>query len=144
MISNRRAAVVAALAISAMTGEARADTVVGEATGVLQIHTVASGLDLPSDFRFLPDGRIVITQLDGRVLLRTLDGGLVEAGTIAAVEPRKNAEMGLFSVEVHPDFARNGLLYFYYARSDEAGGSDLDRDRLVTIPLLADGTLDVL
>lgn len=144
MSPHARAAVIAALAASALLPRpARADTIVGEAAGVLQINTVASGLDVPSDFRFLPDGRIVITQLDGHVLLRNLDGGLVEAGFIAAVQPQKNSEMGLFSVEVHPDFATNGLLYFYYARSDEAGGSDLDRDRLVTIPLLPDGTLDM-
>lgn len=144
MSQRTRVAMLAALAlVAAVPRAAQADTIVGEAAGVLQIQTIASGLDIPSDFRFLPDGRIVITQLDGRVLLRNLDGSLVEAGVIAAVQPQKNSEMGLFSVEVHPDFATNGLLYFYYARSDEAGGSDLDRDRLVTIPLLADGTLDL-
>ncbi len=131
------------LGILAQASVAAADTLVGDAAGRFSLTTVASGLEIPTDFRFLPDGRIVIVELGGRVLLRNLDGSVVEAGTISAVQPPKNGEMGLFSVEVHPDFVNNRLLYFYYARSDEQGGSDLDRDRLVTIALGTDDTLDM-
>ncbi len=134
---------LAAVPLALFARTARADTLLGAAADTFELTTVATGLERATDFRFLPDGRVVLTELGGRVLLRNADGTLVEAGTVTAVLPRANDETGLFAVEVHPDFAKNRTLYLYYARADAAGGSELDRDRLVTMVLRDDDTLDL-
>lgn len=39
--------------------------------GAMQVSAIVTGLDEPWSFGFLPDGKIVLTERDGRVLLVT-------------------------------------------------------------------------
>lgn len=83
------------------------------------VGTVAVGLDTPWGIDFLPDGRAVVTERDsGRVLLvdqpedpESEPADPVAAGRIPNV--RAGSESGLLGVAVSPDFATDGLLYFY-------------------------------
>ncbi|MFN8544081.1 MAG: PQQ-dependent sugar dehydrogenase [Candidatus Binatia bacterium] len=85
-----------------------------------------TGVNLVTDFRFLPDGRMVIVTKDGNVLLRPAAGGaLVSAGTFAV---DTESEKGLLGVAVDPDFTTTGRLFFYYSA---AAGTDNDRHRVV-------------
>jgi len=52
------------------------------------------------------------------------------------------SEKGLLGVVVDPAFAATGRLFLYYSRADAAGGTDLDRQRVVSVALRADGTFD--
>src|SRR5205823_5441547 len=52
------------------------------------------------------------------------------------------SEKGMLGVAVDPDFEKTRRLFLYYSLADEAGGTNLDRHRVVSILLKADGTLD--
>lgn len=105
----------------------------------LAFQEIVTGLREPTDLAFLPDGRMVICEKGGAVRLRAADGSLSTAGRFP-VDAR--SEKGLLGVVVHPAFSANRLLFFYYSRADAAGGSDLDRHRVVSIALGTDGKLD--
>jgi glucose/arabinose dehydrogenase len=125
-----------ALLLSALASPPAAS---GAAAPALDLADVVTGLSQPTDLAFLPDGKMVICEKGGAVRLRAPDGWLSTAGSFP-VDAR--SEKGLLGVAVHPAFAVNRLLLFYYSRSGAAGGTDLDRHRVVSIALRADGTLD--
>lgn len=102
------------------------------------VGTVATGLTSPWGVAFLPDGRAIVTERDtARVLLVTPaeDGAREEAdveeiGTIPEVEPQ--GEAGLLGVAVSPDFASDGLLFFYVCTADD--------NRVIRVELTDDRT----
>ncbi len=71
----------------------------------LSVTVVQSGLRIPWDLAFLPDGSMLVTERDAkRLLLRTSDGGVRTIFT----SPRHmwaGGETGLMAVEVAKDFA---------------------------------------
>jgi aldose sugar dehydrogenase len=84
-----------------------------------KIETVASDLETPWALAFLPDGRILVTERPGR--LRIIEKGKLLPTPIAGIpEVWREQDGGLFDVEVHPDYARNGWIYLSYAE----GGPD--------------------
>jgi len=99
----------------------------------------ASGLGATTDLAFLPDGRLVIVEKGGAVRLRATDGTVTAAGSFPVDAA---SEKGLLGVAVDPAFATTGRLFFYYSRATAAGGTDLDRHRVVSVRLGAGGTLD--
>jgi glucose/arabinose dehydrogenase len=114
-----------------------ADTITAS-TG-LKITNVVTAQGMVTDFRFLPDGRIVFIQKTGEVKLFTAPSTITTAFTFAV---NTTSEQGLLGVEVHPDFANTRTLFFYYSAGASLGGTDLDRHRVVSIALKADNTLD--
>lgn len=92
-----------------------------------------------TSFAFLPDGRMVITLKSGDVKVRTTDGTIVDAGKFTVDNA---SEKGLLNVIVHPDFANNHLLIFYYSQA--GGDGNVDKHRVVTAPFdLATNTVNV-
>jgi glucose/arabinose dehydrogenase len=76
---------------------------------------VASGLDQPTDFAFLPDGRILILERAGRVLVSPPGGGSTSiALDMTSIVQDNASERGLLGVCLHPGFATNGYVFFYY------------------------------
>lgn len=104
--------------------------------------THVSGVPSVTDFRFLPDGRTVIIQKSGEVRVRTAAGMLVDAGAFV-VDSTPTNEKGLLGVEVHPQFATNKTLIFYYSLANSVGGTDLDRHHVVLVTLKDDNKLDM-
>jgi glucose/arabinose dehydrogenase len=100
---------------------------------------VATGLDRPTDLAFLPGGVMIIVEKGGAVKLRSPSGAVTDAG---AFDVDSGSEKGLLGVVAHPEFATSRLLYFYVSASDRTGGTDLDRHRVVRVPLGTDGRLD--
>jgi glucose/arabinose dehydrogenase len=95
-----------------------------------RVVTVAKGLDHPWSLAFLPDGRMLVTEREGR--LRVVRGGKLDPQPLAGL-PRVAAQGqgGLFDVVPHPRFAENGLLYLSYAARGEDGiGTELARAKL--------------
>jgi glucose/arabinose dehydrogenase len=107
--------------------------------GPLALVDVVTGLGPVTDLAFLPDGRMVILEKTGAVKLRAADGAVSVAATYAV---DAESEKGLLGVAVDPAFDRTARLFLYFSAADAAGGSDLDRHRVVSVPLAADGTLD--
>src|SRR6476659_4359831 len=78
-------------------------------------HVVMSGLVDPTSFAFLPDGRIIVTQKDGRLFLVVEGSPLTSA--ILTLQPSEENERGVSGVTVDPDFLENGYIYVYYTTS---------------------------
>lgn len=92
--------------------------------------TVAGGLEYPWGMAFLPDGRILVSERPGRLRIVSLEGKISPPVTglprIAAV-----GQGGLLDVALHPEFARNSLIYFSFTEPGASGqGTSVARGRL--------------
>jgi glucose/arabinose dehydrogenase len=96
------------------------------------VTDAVGGLGPTTDLAFLPDGRMVILEKTGAVKLRRADGTVVLA---ASYDVDTESEKGLLGVAVDPAFATTRRLFLYWSASDAAGGTDLDRHRIVSVPL---------
>src|SRR5262245_20529946 len=103
------------------------DTLTGAAAGTFTLSPFVDGLGPVTDFRFLPDGRALVVEKTGAVVLRRANGSVATAGTLPV--DTANGD-GLLGVEVDPGFASNGFIYVFYSLSDANGGTELDRHRV--------------
>ncbi len=98
------------------------------------VQVVATGLDVPWDVAFLPDGDLIVTE-------RT--GTLRELGARPAVMPVPNVletgEGGLMGIALHPDYAANHLVYLYFTTTD--GHNRVARFKLENGTLTLDKTI---
>jgi aldose sugar dehydrogenase len=91
-------------------------------SGVTPILTVfATGLVSPWGMAFLPDGRLLVTQKAGSLVVVSADGRSISApiGGVPAVDAR--GQGGLLDVALDPQFDTNRRVYLAYA---ELIGSD--------------------
>ncbi len=80
----------------------------------IRVETIATNLEVPWSIVWAPDGRMLFTERVGRV--RVYESGKLRSEplfTVPDVEP--TGESGLMSIVLHPQFARNHLLYLSYA-----------------------------
>ena len=92
-------------------------------TGELGIRVVvlARGLENPWSMAFLPDGGLLITERPGRLRLYR-DGELSDPIPGLPDDIAANFISGLFDIKLHPDFARNRMVYLTYnKRAGERG-----------------------
>jgi len=83
--------------------------------------TPVATLDEPWALTFLPDGRMLITEKKGRLLVVTQRGG--KSQPISGLpEVDYGGQGGLGDVVLHPDYADNNTIYLSYA---EAGEGDV-------------------
>ena len=97
----------------------------------IRVSVVTAGLTYPWGFAFLPDGDVLVTERLGS--LRRIRGGALDTTPVAGVPEvsTKGALEGLMDVALHPDFARNRLVYLTYSRPTPAGSTvALARGRL--------------
>jgi MYXO-CTERM domain-containing protein len=99
------------------------------------------GVSQPTALAFLPDGRVLVSERTGDLVVRSADGVLSTAGSFEVNS--QAGEQGLLNVLPHPDFENNHLLYFYYSASSAVGGSGAERHRVVTVELGDDNLLDM-
>ena len=85
----------------------------GAAPGDVRVSTVASGLDHPWSLAFLPDGRTLVTERPGRIRVIGKNGKLTNITGVPKVYAASQG--GLFDIVLHPQFARNRLVYLSYA-----------------------------
>ncbi len=81
-------------------------------------EVVVAGLVQPIALDFLPDGRMLILQKGGAMLIADPQANPVAATpymTLPQVATRNN--LGLLSITLDPDFAGNGRFYLYYAHA---------------------------
>ncbi len=85
-----------------------------------RLETVAEGFETPWAVAFLPDGRLLVTEREGR--LWRVDPSTGERVEILGVpEVYARGQGGLLDVEPHPDYAGNGWIYLSYSDPDEVG-----------------------
>jgi glucose/arabinose dehydrogenase len=79
-----------------------------------RVETVASGLEVPWAFAFLPNKDMLFTERPGRV--RIIRAGKLQPDpvfTVPDVEP--SSESGLMDLSLHPSFSSNSYVYLAYA-----------------------------
>jgi glucose/arabinose dehydrogenase len=90
-------------------------TVIRSQKQAFRVELVADGLATPWALAALPDGRLLVTERDGR--LRVIDKGTLSEPVAGAPQPHVQQDGGYLDIEVHPQFARNGWIYLAYVES---------------------------
>ena len=83
-----------------------------------RVETVASRLEIPWGFAWLPNKDLIFTERPGRV--RLIESGKLRAEpvfTVPDVEP--TGESGLMDISLHPDFVNNGFVYLVYSYNQD-------------------------
>lgn len=94
-----------------------------------QKAVVAAGLNKPVDFRFLPDGRIIVAEKGGAI--KVVDRTTGVARTLLTLSVLTQGERGINGIAVDPDFMSNGSLYIAYTTTTA-------HDRLSQLTMAAD------
>ena len=106
--------------------------------------TELASFDHPWAMTFLPDGRLLVTEMGGR--LKLFDPATGATGDVGGVPEVRHAGQGGFGdVVLHPGFADNRLVYISYVEAGDRGlsGSAVARARLA-LDETGGGTLEDL
>jgi glucose/arabinose dehydrogenase len=88
------------------------------ADGEARVATHSTGLEVPWDIAFLPDGRALVTERPGRIRLVEA-GGEVREEPVAEVETQALGEGGLLGIALDPGFADgHPFAYVYVTRGE--------------------------
>lgn len=117
LIREKRAAAARAQATFAKPNESE---VVKSQEHSFRIRTVVEGLDTPWSCAFLPDGRLLVTELPGG--LRVVSNGQAGPPVENTPKVRAQGQGGMLAVALHPQYASNGWIYLSY--SDRASNGD--------------------
>jgi glucose/arabinose dehydrogenase len=110
------------------------------AAGFAQI-VWASGFSFPTAFAFLPDGRALVTEQGGGLLL--VNGPVVTP--IAQIPVASILNAGLLGVAIDPGFDSNGFVYLFRTKEGVNGELDLNGryGEILRITLAGDGTVNM-
>jgi len=93
----------------------------------LRVVRVAGDLSNPWAVAFLPDGRYLVTERGGRLLIID-NGSATEVSGVPEVAAQRQG--GLLDVSLHPDFGSNSLVYLTYSKGSGDTTTALSRGRL--------------
>lgn len=110
------------LALTAAGMASATATVITTEKAEVETRVVASDLEYPWGFGFLPDRRIVVTERPGRVRVVAADGTL-SAPLSGAPAVRAQGQGGMLDVAVDPDFANNAHLWLCFSEPGDGGAS---------------------
>ncbi len=104
-------------------------------------EVVQGGLSLPWDVAFLPDGRMLVSERVGNLLVfESAEPNARRVANLAVPGIRAQGESGLMSLAVDPQFARNGFVYACASRTDQGQWlNQILRLRLESTALTLDG-----
>ncbi len=136
--SCRTRGVVAAMALAVVTAaaaQAPRSPTPAIVDGPLVVTEVARGLEHPWGLAFLPDGRMLVTERPGRLVLLERDGKSRRTLTgVPAV--RAGGQGGLLGIALSPTFDRDRLVYLSFSEAGEGGaGTAVARGRLTDTAL---------
>ncbi len=98
----------------------------------LRLDTVITGMDTPWGMAFLPDGDMLVTEREAK-MYRFRNGKKV-AEIQGLPEIQTVGQGGLLDIRLHPDYKKNGWIYFTYTSSsvskEEGWNTTLMRARL--------------
>lgn len=111
-------------------------TTTGDTRNPPRVEIVAEGLSIPWEILFLPDGELLVTERDGRVIL------LKQEVEIPITGVKHVGEGGLLGATLHPDFSDNHFVYFYQTTEIESGLINrVNRYKLLNNELIFDRTI---
>lgn len=93
-----------------------ADGIVKSEEYNLVIDTVVTGLEVPWGLAFLPNGDLLISQRKGT--LHTFSNGKLSAPIEGLPPIMASGQGGLLDLALHPDYDKNGWIYFSYSALD--------------------------
>ncbi len=104
--------------------------VVASADHKFRFKTVADKLENPWSIAFLPDGRMLVTELPGR--LRIIEQGKLLTNAVSGTpKVLAKGQGGLMDVAVHPGYATNGWVYLSYAHGEKVDGKEVGMTAVV-------------
>ncbi|NVK84939.1 MAG: PQQ-dependent sugar dehydrogenase, partial [Cytophagia bacterium] len=86
----------------------------------IKAELVNSELKNPWGMAFLPDGKILITEKEGRIVLLE-NGAITNSDVSGGPQAKVQGQGGLLDIEMHPDFESNRWVYFTYASGEGEG-----------------------
>lgn len=109
------------LALASPAPPASAQKRYPSSAGELTVETVATGLENPWGLAFLPDGRMLVTEKVGKLLLAAQDGQKLEVtGVPPVLHENQN---GLLGVYLAPSYTSDGAIYLTYSEPGEIRGT---------------------
>jgi glucose/arabinose dehydrogenase len=107
------------------------DQVVSSQEYKFRARTVVDGLSTPWSVAFLPDGRMLIPELEGN--LQIFERGNLQTPLIKGLpKVRKQGQGGLMEAEPHPGYATNGWIYLAFSDpGSNAEGADVGMTAVV-------------
>ena len=100
----------------------QADPEKEKAATKFEVVTIADGLDNPWGMTWLPDGRMLVTELSGEILV--IENDKYTGKKLTGVpEVYNNNQGGLLDIQAHPDYEKNGWIYFSFSKPGKGGGS---------------------
>jgi aldose sugar dehydrogenase len=94
-----------------------------------RLDTLSSSLNNPWGIAFLPDGRILVTERAGEIIIfkdGKADGKVENVPAVYA-----QGQGGLLDIKLHPDYTSNGWIYITYSKPGQGGaGTTLARAKL--------------
>ena len=98
-----------------------------------RVVTLVRGLQNPWSMAFLPDGRMLVTEREGRLRIVSKDFKLDPKPVEGLPEIAATGQGGLFDVAIHPQYAQNGWIYWAYNAPGPGGwGTTLARGKLIS------------
>ncbi|MFO1315438.1 MAG: PQQ-dependent sugar dehydrogenase [Burkholderiales bacterium] len=128
VLRNAIAGIALALAVTASAQAPRSPTP-PTIDGPLALTEVARGFEHPWGLAFLPDGRMLVTERPGRLVLLEADGK--SRRTLAGVPSvRAGGQGGLLGIALSPGFAQDRLVYLSFSEAGDGGaGTAVARGR---------------
>ncbi|WP_240221681.1 PQQ-dependent sugar dehydrogenase [Rheinheimera hassiensis] len=128
---------MAALIALAIAPAAQADDLKTEKTP-LTVSSVTSGLKHPWGMAFLPDGKVLVTERNGGMIVVDAEGN--KSAPLAGLpEVDARGQGGLLDVALSPDFATDSTIYFSFSEP----GTDSNSTAVASAKLSGDKLTDV-
>ncbi len=94
------------------------------------IETVVDGLEHPWSVDFLPDGRMLVTEKQGR--LRIVSNGQLSEPVTGLPKVDDKGQGGLLDIALDPDYANNQTIYLSYSAKGKRGvGTEVVKGKLL-------------
>src|SRR4030095_4903329 len=100
---------------------------------------LATGFNLPTSIEFLPDGRMLVVELAGRIKVLPPPYTQADPGTFLQLSNVGSAgvQQGIYDIVLDPNFATNHFYYIFYT----AGSPNRDRLSRFTANATLTGTV---
>jgi glucose/arabinose dehydrogenase len=113
-------------------------------SGQPRIVELLAGLASPWGLAFLPDGRMLVTQKAGTMVILSADGSRIESELPGVPAVDSAGQGGLLDVVLDPDYATNQRVFWTFSEKDTASGRSgtaVARGRLVGAALQEVGVI---
>ncbi len=86
----------------------------------IKVTTFAEGIQSPWGMKFLPDGRLLVTEKSGQLRLVSATGEVSKAIKVK-LPIQDKGQGGLLDVTLDSDFENNAMIYLSYAKDEDKG-----------------------